>query len=171
MRWRHIIWVSPRYPATQLDKARALYLSDEATFSSHRFLLQSPTVMTAAAVEQENGGITEGAKPTIVIPIKGGGEKACQCHCKDKRLGARSRNLFLEAVLSISSICVLIIAVWLLPPLAPHHPTPVSVECWFLAASRKRLQIRNSHNHCRSGTALLLWWQPPFTVLLGTRGR
>ena len=157
MRWRHIIWVSPRYPATQLDKARALYPSDEATFSAPpRVLLQSPTVMTAAeAAEQESGGITEGAKPTIVIPIKGGGEKACQCHCKDKRLGARSRNLFLEAVLSIS-FCVLIIAVWLLPPLAPHHPTPVSVECWFLAASRKRLQIRNSHNHCRSGTALLL---------------
>ena len=97
MRWRHFIRVSPRYPATQLDKARALYPSDEATFSRQRVLLQSQTVMTAAAAaEQESGGITEGAKPTIVIPIKGGGEKACQCHCKDKRLGARPRNLFLE---------------------------------------------------------------------------
>ena len=38
----------------------------------------------AAAAEQESGGITEGAKPHIVvISIEDGGEKACRCHARD----------------------------------------------------------------------------------------
>ena len=61
-------------------------------FPRTRVLLQSLTVMTAAAAaEQESGGITEGAKPHIVvISIEDGGEKACRCHARDGRIDEKA---------------------------------------------------------------------------------